>query len=202
MCFYVEIGYSAQQLQNRYQITSVPNIPTTGKLNAYAHPQMLMLDKHYEPIVSHWGLIPHWCKDPEKAKELQKMTLNARAETAHQKPSFRDAFKKNRCLIPVSGFYEWEKTGKPRKQPWQIVVEDSTVFSLAGIYETWVNPIDETAYTGFSILTCSANAHMSQIHTRMPVIINQEDELQWLEQGSPTLLKPYEPDNLLLMKIE
>lgn len=121
-----------------------------------------------------WGLIPAWAKDPAIAKRL----INARAETAHEKPAFRAAFRRRRCLIPADGFYEW-KPEKQGKQPYYFHLPQHQVFAFAGLWDSWQEI--ET----FTILTTAANAAIQPIHHRMPVILAPEVYEEWLD---PTLV--------------
>ncbi len=123
---------------------------------------------------SHWGLIPSWAKDTKMSSHL----INARAETITEKPSFRTAFKKRRCLIPATGFYEWAKT-EHGKQAYHIYREDSQLFAFAGLWEYWEHNAD-IVYS-CTIITTAANALMQPIHERMPIIISRENYAYWLD---------------------
>jgi putative SOS response-associated peptidase YedK len=120
-----------------------------------------------------WGLIPGWAKDPAIGNKL----ANARGETVAEKPSFRNAFRRGRCLIPASGFYEWQGV-KGRKQPYYIYPRDRELFGIAGITELWQGP-DGPVHT-CAIITTEANDLMKNIHDRMPVILRPEDYAAWL----------------------
>ena len=122
-----------------------------------------------------WGLVPFWAKDPSIGSQM----INARAETAAQKPSFREALKKRRILIPVSGFYEWKKETGGSKQPYYITRKDGALFSLAGLWERWSKgkPVIESA----TILTTEPNELIAALHNRMPLIISPENYQQWLD---------------------
>jgi putative SOS response-associated peptidase YedK len=143
-----------------------------------------------------WGLIPFWAKD---AKTGYKM-INARAEQIAEKPAFREPLESRRCLIPADGFYEWAKTGK-EKSPYCFALVDDSVFAFAGIWDRWRNPEKELIET-FSIITTSANALVSGIHDRMPVILERENYDVWLDPAfrkvEPLLdlLMPYRPDSM------
>jgi putative SOS response-associated peptidase YedK len=126
-----------------------------------------------------WGLIPSWAKDPTIAYKL----INARSETVAEKPSFRSAFKSRRCLIPASGYYEWEKTEGRTKQPYFIRPRDEELFSFAGLWERWHDPEGETVET-CTILTTEANELMRPLHDRMPVILGETGEEMWLDSRS------------------
>ncbi|MGD7034606.1 SOS response-associated peptidase [Methylotuvimicrobium buryatense] len=126
-------------------------------------------------VYLHWGLIPSWSKDSKIANRL----INARAETLADKPSFRSAYSKRRCLIPATGFYEWQQT-ETGKQPYHVHFPDNRLFAFAGLWEHWENG-NETIYS-CTIITCPALAPVSDIHERMPVIINLENYGDWLDK--------------------
>ena len=136
-----------------------------------------------------WGLIPGWAKDPAIGNKL----ANARAETVAEKPSFRSAFKRGRCLIPASGFYEW-KAVAGRKQPYYVRPVGSDLFAFAGLTERWVGP--DGPVHSCAIITTDANELMQGIHNRMPVILAPDDYAVWLDPANQAteklkvLLKP------------
>ncbi len=142
-----------------------------------------------------WGLIPSWAKDPAIGNKM----INARAETVSEKPSFRAAFKKRRCLIVADGFYEWQKTDNG-KQPYHFKLKDSSPFAFAGLWETWDKEGEEIR--SCSIVTTDANDLMNEIHHRMPVILHPENYGVWLDQGFDEkealmdLLRPYPSDQM------
>ncbi|MBN1470920.1 MAG: SOS response-associated peptidase [Syntrophaceae bacterium] len=125
-----------------------------------------------------WGMIPSWSKDPSIAAKM----FNARAETVDQKPSFRDAFKKRRCLIVADGFYEWKKEG-PKKMPLYYYLKSGQPFGFAGLYETWLSP-DKKEINTCTIITTAANELIAPVHDRMPVILSPEREKIWLESNA------------------
>jgi len=121
-----------------------------------------------------WGLVPSWAKDSKIGHSL----INARAETLGDKPSFKAAYHKRRCLIPATGFYEWQKT-ENGKQAYHICREDRRLFAFAGLWEHWEHGAN-TLYS-CTIITTSANALVQTIHERMPVIIDAENYRSWLD---------------------
>jgi putative SOS response-associated peptidase YedK len=133
-----------------------------------------------------WGLIPSWAKEAAIGNKL----INARAETLTEKPSFREALKKRRCLIPADGFYEWQKLGK-LKQPMRIVLKSREPFGFAGLWDVWENSEGDEIRT-CTIITTAANELLREIHTRMPVILTREDEALWLDPKiqDPAVLLP------------
>ena len=145
-----------------------------------------------------WGLIPSWEKEPAKARRH----FNARSETAAEKPSFRSAFKKRRCVILADGFYEWETQGKS-KQPFHVTREDKEPLWLAGLWEP--DNSDEGPGDNCTILTTTANDFMSKLHHRMPVILKSDDIPMWIDEEFAdsdqlqSLLKPCD-ESLLTMR--
>ncbi len=143
-----------------------------------------------------WGLIPLWSKDPSIAEKM----FNARAETVDQKPSFRDAFKKRRCLIIADGFYEWKKEGR-KKMPLYYYLKSGRPFGLAGLYETWLAP-DKKEINTCTIITTAANELIAPVHDRMPVILSGDQEKAWLESNATdaanlkSILKPYPAEEM------
>ena len=138
-----------------------------------------------------WGLVPSWAKDPSKGSRL----INARAESAADKPSFRAAFKYRRCLIPADGFYEWKKCSGKR-QPYLVSMADGKTFAFAGLWEQWKGSPGEVVES-CTILTTDANELVTPLHDRMPAILRPEDYDQWLDitmvkpELLVTLLRPY-----------
>lgn len=150
------------------------------------------------PQLVQWGLVPGWARDPSLGTRM----INARGETVAEKPSFRAAFRHRRCLIPATGFYEWQRTDGPRKQPWHIHRADEAPFAFAGIWEHWEAP-DGSVLQSCAIITTSPNTLLTRIHDRMPVILARSDYDRWLnpahqDRGSlEALLVPSPVDELV-----
>lgn len=147
-----------------------------------------------------WGLIPPWAKDASVGSPM----INARAETVHEKPAFRHAFRSRRCLIPASGFFEWEKK-EGRKQPLYIRMKDGGPMIFAGFWESWKSP-DGGIVESCTILTTSANSLIRPIHDRMPVILGRSDWDTWLSRDATReqltmLFQPYPSDLLHLYPV-
>lgn len=140
-----------------------------------------------------WGLVPSWAKDPTIGSRM----INARAETLLEKPAFRTAFRRRRCLIPATGFYEWQqKPGGKSKIPMYIQLKSEAPFALAGLWELWNSP-DGSMLLSCAIITTRPNELMEPIHNRMPVILPPQAHAQWLAPGEvnsaalQNLLEPY-----------
>ncbi|HEU4405327.1 MAG TPA: SOS response-associated peptidase [Polyangiaceae bacterium] len=133
----------------------------------------------------HWGLVPRWAKEP-------KGLINARSETAAEKPSFREALRRHRCLVFADGFYEWaEAPGKGGKVPWYFELEGGRPFAFAGIFDLWRDP-EGAEHPGIALLTTKANKVVQPVHDRMPVIVPPAAFKAWLEPGeaAPADLEP------------
>ncbi|MBU5612666.1 SOS response-associated peptidase [Geomonas azotofigens] len=149
----------------------------------------------------HWGLIPAWAKERSIAYKM----INARSETLQEKPSFRQAYKYRRCVVPVSGFYEWRHEGKA-KLPHFIRIRDGHPMLFAGLWENWKLPEGEVVES-FTILTTSANKLLESIHERMPVILHPAECGRWLDRsitnpsGLATLFQPYPADLLEMWQV-
>ena len=167
-------------LAPRYNIA--PTQPVTAVRLNRAHQREIT---HFQ-----WGLIPSWSKDPKIGSRM----INARSETVADKPSFRAAFKRRRCIIPATGFYEWQKLNGG-KQPTYIHPAEENLFALAGLWEVW-HSADGSEIESCTILTTRPNELMEPIHNRMPVILEREDYDVWLEPGDQPeqglhLLRPF-----------
>jgi putative SOS response-associated peptidase YedK len=162
------------------------NISPGQKIAAVVHK-----DDQNSLVDFRWGLIPSWAKDPSIGNKM----INARAETVAEKPSFREAFKRRRCLIPADGFYEWKKLGKA-KQPFRFFLKSGEPFGFAGLYESWVSPEQKPVNT-CTIITTEPNDLLRTIHDRMPVILPKDKEAYWMDpqnqdqKGLISILKPY-----------
>jgi putative SOS response-associated peptidase YedK len=141
----------------------------------------------------HWGLIPHWAKKRDATYRL----INARAETIAEKPAFRDPFRHRRCLIPADGYFEW-KSVQGRKQPYYFSMKDGHPFCFAGLWDRW-QPAEGAPVESCTIITAGADATVSEIHHRMPVILDQGNYARWLDpritEASQLLplLQPFAP---------
>ncbi len=129
--------------------------------------------RHRQLLMMRFGLIPFWSKDARIGVRL----INARVETAKEKPVFRSCLEDRRCLVPTTGFYEWGPSARGR-EPYFVRLKSEKLFAMAGLYDHWMDPRGDLVHS-FTILTTSANDLMAPIHDRMPVILNIEDEKEW-----------------------
>jgi putative SOS response-associated peptidase YedK len=169
---------NVSDIKPRYNIAPTQSVLTVLQPPASANRQGKML---------HWGLIPSWAKDRKMASKL----INARAETVAEKPAFRSAFRKRRCLVVADGFYEWQQQeNKKQKQPFYFRLSDGEPFAFAGLWEHWQDATGEEIES-CTVLTTEANDLMRPIHNRMPVILEPKNYDLWLEEATkPELLQP------------
>jgi putative SOS response-associated peptidase YedK len=148
-----------------------------------------------ELIRARWGLVPGWWKKP--LKELKLATFNARAETVDEKPMFRSAFKRKRCLIPVSGYYEWQDT-PGGKQPWYFTARDSSpALTIAGLWDEWTNPETNKPLKSCTMIITEPNEFVAEVHDRMPVLLTDRQFDPWLTgEAGVEYLKPAPNDFL------
>jgi len=180
MCFHLSATATAKTLEARFN-ASFPNATIFEPgfaMNAFAHPKLPVItgEEPEQLLLFNWGLVPAWVKDEALAQKLKKSTLNTRIETAFEKPSFREAIRYQRCIIPADAFYEWQHAGKDKIK--FKVKTNQEIFAFAGIWDTW------REWKGFSILTMPANPLMASIHNtakRMPFILTQENEMKWID---------------------
>ena len=181
-----QIQHSEVLLEPRYNISPSQDIPVIVQQDGIRR-----LENRQ------WGLIPFWSKTP-------KPMINARSETASEKPAFRQAFKKRRCLIPASGFFEWAKEDG-EKQPYFIFLKDKSSMAFAGLWEEWSAPDGKIVKT-CAILTVEANSFLKFIHHRMPVILKPANGMHWLdpnrtESSLKNLLIPIDPEYMEAWKV-
>jgi putative SOS response-associated peptidase YedK len=204
MCFSYAINFSPESLKSKFGIKDV-NLPTQGFFfSGFEHPEMPILslnNNELDVTNMHWGLIPNWVKSVDQAIDLRKNSLNARSETAIEKPMFYGAWESHPCIVLASGFFEWKQVNK-EKIPHYIYATNGEILSMAGIYDIWTNNITGETIKSFAILTTHANEMMSEIHNvkhRMPVIIDNNNIKVWLNSTASDrldLCKPCSNDYL------
>lgn len=187
----------SEQIKKEFKAGNKNSVSFEPRYNI-APTQMIdvVLETEQERILSHlkWGLVPSWSKDPDIGNRM----INARAETITEKPSFREAFRKRRCIIPASGFYEWKKASNGNaKQPFYFYLNEKDVFGFAGLYEEWLDKQTGELLETCTIITTEANEVLKPVHDRMPVILHSKDYDEWLDKEMKdterlqNLLKPY-----------
>ena len=192
MCGRYSLTADEEQVQARF-VARIPSGAQTARYNiAPTQPVWALVHAQELRIVAlRWGLIPSWAKD----KAIGNRMINARAEGIAEKPSFRRALRKRRCLVLADGFYEWKKTGSS-KVPYYVRLKSGEPFGFAGLWERWAGPSGETIHS-CTIITTTPNELMADIHHRMPVIVPREAEERWLDptvedpQKVLPLLQPY-----------
>jgi len=151
-----------------------------------------------ELVLMRWGLIPFFTKQLSDVKGIS--TINAKAENLEKSPTWRTPFKKRRCLVPADGFFEWKKLDSKTKQPFAFGMADGAPFAFAGLWDAWKDR-EGNWLQSFSIITTEANELMSEVHTRMPVILHPRDYERWLERDNERppvdLLRPYESEEMM-----
>ena len=197
MCGRFALAATGEEVAGHYDLSEVPLIVPRYNIAPTQPVAAVRLNERGERELTHfqWGLIPSWAKDPSMGSKM----INARSETAAEKPAFRAAFKRRRCLIPATGFYEWRKVGGG-KQPMYIHGAGSNLVSLAGLWEVWHGP-DGGILETCTILTTTPNALMEPIHNRMPVLVDPLDYGMWLDPETALdqlnhLLRPYDPERM------
>jgi putative SOS response-associated peptidase YedK len=177
------------ELAPRYNIAPTQSVPVVLLENGQAVCKMLR-----------WGLVPFWAKDQAVGNKL----INARAETVAVKNSFRESFRRRRCLVPADGFFEWKKEAG-RKTPYLFGADHGSLVALAGLWDTWQSPAGEKVQS-FTIITTEANALVAPVHNRMPVILGREAEATWLAPAyNPVylqaLLVPYPAERMTCRQV-
>jgi len=181
----LDLGRIPSEWTPRYNAAPTQNVPIARNLETH------------DVEMVRWGLIPFWAKDESISYKL----INARSETLVEKPSFRNAFEKRRCLIFSDGFYEWQKPTQKGGQnvPFRYLLKEGKPFAFAGLWESWKSPKDETILS-CTIITCAANELVGKIHDRMPVILNKGNCWKWLEQRPmselTSMLSPYPGEDM------
>ncbi|MFW5657160.1 MAG: SOS response-associated peptidase [Bacteroidota bacterium] len=185
MCYTIALNKTRTEIEQRYgkKFNPKAHFRPSYYVTGFAFPSHPVITSVSEEIEMYdWGLIPFWFKEKDDLNKIRTSTLNARSESVDKKPSFRQAYKSNRCLIPASGFFEWHTKGK-EKIPYFIHLKNNKIFSIAGIFDHWKDASGKKTTT-FSVITTAANPLMEKIHNtkkRMPVILSEEQEPLWLD---------------------
>ncbi len=192
MCYHKSLNVAAPELEARYEAVLPPDagFQPVYHANAYQFPAWPIVTRQ-EPgklQLVRWGLIPHWAKTAHDAADIRARTINARSETIYEKPSYRQAARKGqRCLIPITGFYEWHTVGNPAKStkkfPFYITATDASITSVAGLWDEWPDPETGELIRTYTLLTTDANSLLAVIHNtkkRMPCVLTAKAEQVWL----------------------
>ena len=181
MCSRFSLTTPLEALRRLFQFQERPNL--AARYNITPTSQVLAIRKQvsgaYEAFRPVWGLIPPFAKEAQGAARL----INVRSETVTEKPSFREAYKNQRCLVPTDGFYEWKTDSNGQKQPYYFQAPDHQPLAFAGIWEVWQSP-EGNQETSCSLLTKAAPAYMRGIHHRAPVLINPQQFSRWTDPDS------------------
>ncbi len=177
MCGRYSLTSPVESVVQLFDLDTRPNLPPRYNIAPTQEVAVVRTEGGARSLgLMRWGLVPAWAKDPAIGQRL----INARGETAADKPSFRSAFKRRRCLIPADGFYEWQARGRGPKQPYRIARPDGGPFAFAGLWEAWRDGEGDERLT-CTILTTEANRALREIHARMPVILGPDDYGPWLD---------------------
>lgn len=202
MCGRFTLTVSPEELARAFSLTTVPEFVPRYNIAPTQDAIVITAEQPDTAQFMRWGLIPSWSKDPAIGSKL----INARSETAPEKASFRTALKRRRCIVPISGFYEWQPQ-PGGKQPIYITVNDAPLAMLAGLWESWRDAAGQQVRT-FTILTTAANEFMRAYHDRMPVILHPDDVPVWMERADvpePVLAglmaRPFEPERMQALPV-
>jgi putative SOS response-associated peptidase YedK len=191
MCYHTALTVSPAELAQRFEadVAAVADFAPTYHTNGFEFKPWPVLTAQAPHTFRYlqWGLVPGWAKGTLGARKLQSATLNARCETLAQKPAFREAYQRGRrCLIPFSGFFEWQQVGK-KKYPYYIRLKDQPIGTFAGLWDEWLDPDSGELNGTFTIITTPANPLMALIHNskeRMPAVLLSQHERIWLDPGA------------------
>ncbi|QIN32763.1 SOS response-associated peptidase [Legionella longbeachae] len=202
MCGRFALETTADYIKSKYRIEMLSEI--TPRFNIAPSQKVLVIMNTEEGIRAEhfqWGLVPFFAKD----KVISPPLINARSETVAEKPAFRHALKSRRCLVIMSGFFEWLRI-EDLKQPYYITMNNNDLLAVAGLWEQWQSKEGEVVYS-CCMLTTEANNFMSSLYHRMPVILNKEQQALWLEHKEldkktlSHLVSPYQGDDLQLYPV-
>lgn len=199
MCGRMLLTTPVSDLQRIFGVSDKPNLGAHWNIAPTQDVPIVRREEDGRRLVlAHWGLVPFWAKDPSIGARM----INARAESVADKPAFRDALRKRRCLVPLDGFYEWTAAGA-RKQGHVIRRRDRATFALAGLWDLWRGPKGgpalERPLESVTVVTTTANRTLSALHERMPVVLGEGDWERWLDPATPlpdaeALLRPAPED--------
>ncbi|MFO7991200.1 MAG: SOS response-associated peptidase [Thermoplasmata archaeon] len=207
MCFNYSLNKKPEYLEERFDAEFVDKngYERIYQVSAFSDVDLPVITNKKPGKISFfkWGLVPFWVKNMEQANDMASKTKNARAESIFEKPAFRAAAGKRRCLILADGFFEWREVGG-KKYPYYIKLKNDDAFAFAGVWERWNNKAEDTEVYSYSLVTTEANPLLANIHNtkkRMPVILIEENEKRWLEsdvseEDAKDILVPYPEDKM------
>ena len=188
MCARYPTPADVDRLLTQFELKRLPDyLPQTNVAPTDAAPVIVAHDEKRELRYMHWGLLPHWAKDTRAAARM----INARVETVFEKPAYSRYIKRNRCIVPAMGFFEWNET----KEPFLIRLKSGSLMGFAAIWNRWHDPIEpEHVIETYSVITTDANSLVAKVHDRMPVIVPQQHYDDWLNRE---IQEPAEIVNML-----
>lgn len=189
MCFTVNVNIIKEELGKRYNKTfpDIEQYRPSYYYHAFSLPLIPVVTSG-DIAMMQWGLIPSWASDIKQAGEIRRNTFNARSESVMEKPAFSESYVSRRCIVPVTGFYEWQHQGS-QKIPWYIYRPDHSIISLGGIWNEWRDTGSNSVLKTFSIITTEANRRLAEIHNsarRMPLVLADTDVEKWLSGDEAT----------------
>ena len=202
MCYRYSVP-GPDSLVKRFSALFLENVPFKQQYHAsgFDVPKLPVItnDQPKHMQLFSWGLVPSWVKDQVSAEAIRLKTLNARAESIFDKPSFRHAAMQQHCLVLADGFFEWQEI-QGRNYPYYIRLKNHEPFAMAGLWESWTNPLTSEVFRTYTVITTKANPLMELIHNkkkRMPVILPKEHEREWIDgslskQDAESLLVPFD----------
>jgi len=190
MCGRYMIVSSGEELRRRFQVRESAGVERYNAAPLQMLPVVRREENENRIALLRWGLTPSWATE-----DFGGRIINARAETVHERPSFRHLLRHRRCLVPATGFYEWLKHPNGRF-PFRFSLRDEALFSMAALWDEWYNPTTGEILQSFAIITVPANALVARIHDRMPALLSRESESLWLDINAPLAdvllcLRPY-----------
>src|SRR5208282_5526630 len=202
MCGRYSITSAPEAMRRLFKFTNaLPNLrPRYNVAPTQDVPVVRSASDARELVTIRWGIVPHWARDLSIGSKM----INARSETVAEKPSFRESFKKRRCLVVADGYYEWQKVDG-KKLPWRYTLADGSPFAFAGLWARWDKASDGVPVETCTIITTEANQLARHIHDRMPVILAPDDYAAWLGENSvrevSELLKPYPAEDMRAYRV-
>jgi putative SOS response-associated peptidase YedK len=206
MCGRYVRRYDKQRIAEHFQVhgLSLPDFGRSWNVAPQTFQPVIRLNRdtgEREIVLMRWGLVPFWARDAK----VGYSTINAQAETITISPTYREAFKHRRCLVPADAFYEWVKIDSKTKQPFAIALKTGEPYAFAGLWEIWRDTKAGTALRSFAIVTTDPNEVVQPLHNRMPVIVPERDYGRWLstESAQPPidLLRPFDADKMTAWKV-